>query len=66
MGVVTQSPCLWGLEVSGENKARPHKNSFHSIRKLGHVTDQSVEAGVSDWLCPVPLLLSLTSHPSPL
>lgn len=53
-------PCLWCLEVSGENKTHPHKNSVHSIKKIGLVIDQSVEAGVFNWLCPV-----IEPHPSP-
>lgn len=64
MNTINSFPCLWCLEVSGENKTHLHKNSIHSIKKIGLVIDQSVEAGVFNWLCPIPSFIE--PHPSSL
>ena len=39
-------------------------DSVHSIKKIGLVIDQSVEAGVFNWLCPIPSFIE--PHPSSL
>ena len=62
VNTVNSFPCLWCLEVSGENETHPPKNSVHSVKKIGLVIDWSVEAGVFNWLCPMPSFIE--PHPS--